>query len=160
MRRRTLLVLAAWLSAILAAIIVGVVAVELVGARIVSTPGDVRSQAELKRALAASRSKESRAPSSPATNPESRPARTTAPATPNPTVRREFTITGGVAEVECLGGLARLVSWSPSRGYRVDEVDRGPDDEVSVKFDGPDDDDSDLEVACFDGLPVVADEDD
>ena len=153
MSRRTLLAVAAWLGAALTAILVGIVAVGLVGTSIIGAPGDVLSQADVERALASAPLPPPTASPSPSPSAAASGSRPSPPPSPSPAaVRREFRVEGGFAVAECRAGLARLVSWSPGRGYGVDEVEQGPDDDVSVVFDGPDDD-VELTVTCVDGVP-------
>lgn len=192
MSRRTLLAIGAWWSAALAAILIGVAAIQYVGASIVGKPADVRSQSEIAQALDTEplqgpvppfptdiAEEPSPSPSSSPTADDTTAPDTTAPDTtgpddtvddagstpstraprspfPPPTfrpgVRREFPVGGGIVVAECLAGKARLVSWSPGRDFKVDEVNRGPDDEVKVEFDGPDDDVK-LKVHCAGGVP-------
>jgi len=59
------------------------------------------------------------------------PPGTTPP--PNP-ARRTVDTTGGSAEVECAGTLARLVRWTPAAGYETQAVQPGPNPNVQVKF--------------------------
>ncbi|MBM0260891.1 hypothetical protein [Micromonospora sp. 4G55] len=47
----------------------------------------------------------------------------------------------------------RLVSWAPAQGYRVRDVDRGPDEHVEVRFAGPEGEDE-LRVVCVGSPPV------
>ncbi|MEU8191901.1 septum formation initiator, partial [Micromonospora carbonacea] len=53
MRRRSLLAVAGWLATAVLATVVGLAAIRLVGESITGTPGGVRSQEEVERALAA-----------------------------------------------------------------------------------------------------------
>ena len=59
------------------------------------------------------------------------PARSTA-STPASTV---LTSQGGTVVAECPSGEAYLVSWSPTQGYEVDTVTRGPAVTARVTFD-------------------------
>jgi serine/threonine-protein kinase len=52
---------------------------------------------------------------------------------PNP-ARRTVDTTGGSAEVECAGTLARLISWTPAAGYETQAVQPGSNPTVQVKF--------------------------
>ena len=57
------------------------------------------------------------------------------PATPAPAVgRRTVNTTGGSAEVECVGTMAHLVSWTPAAGYETQNVQEGPKQSVHVMF--------------------------
>ncbi|MCO1594476.1 septum formation initiator [Micromonospora sp. RHAY321] len=154
MGRRSILVAAGWVATAAVATLIGLGAIQLVGESITGTPGGVRSEAEIERALA---------------SPEPPPAATTsaAPATPGtvsatPTassgVRRGFATDGGTAVAECGPGGVRLVSWAPAQGYRVRDVDRGPDDDVEVTFKGSAGE-YELKVRCIGSEPVAVADD-
>ncbi|QDY09299.1 septum formation initiator [Micromonospora sp. HM134] len=147
MGRRTLLATAGWLAAAVLATLIGVAAIRLVGESITGTPGGVRSQAEVERALAAPEP----TPSAPAASAPSSP--TAGPAT-TPGLRRSFSTPGGTAVAECVGSEVRLVSWAPAQGYRVKDVDRGPDDDAEVTFAGPAGE-FEVNVGCIGGEPVA-----
>ncbi|MFF4875102.1 septum formation initiator [Micromonospora sp. NPDC000668] len=154
MGRRSILVATGWVATAAVATLIGLGAIRLVGESITGTPGGVRSEAEIERALA---------------SPEPAPANTTdaSPSTPGtasaaPTassgVRRGFATTGGTAVAECGAGGVRLVSWAPAQGYRVHDVDRGPDDDVEVKFEGSAGE-YELKVRCIGSEPVAVADD-
>ncbi|MFJ8689025.1 septum formation initiator [Micromonospora wenchangensis] len=147
MGRRTLLATAGWLAAAVLATLIGVAAIRLVGESITGTPGGVRSQAEVERALAAPEP----TPSAPVASASSSP--TAGPST-TPGLRRSFSTPGGTAVAECVGSEVRLVSWAPAQGYRVKDVDRGPDDDAEVTFTGPAGE-FEVNVGCIGGEPVA-----
>ncbi|MFC8850966.1 MULTISPECIES: septum formation initiator [unclassified Micromonospora] len=154
MRRRSFLAIAGWLATAVLATGVGVAAIRLVGESLTGTPGGVRSQEEVERALAAPAPTAAGA-SSPGTS---------SPGTGGPTgsagtgARRAFATTGGTAVAECGPGGVRLVSWAPAQDHRVADVDRGPDDDVEVTFVGPGGE-HDLKVRCVGGEPVAVADD-
>lgn len=150
MGRRTLLVTAGWLAAAVLATLIGVAAIGLVGESITGTPGGVRSQAEVERALAAPEPT-SAAPAGPGLSASSSP-----PAVPSasPGLRRSFSTVGGTAVAECVRADVRLVSWAPAQDYRVKDVDRGPDDDAEVTFAGPAGE-FEVKVGCIGGEPVA-----
>ncbi|SCE72145.1 hypothetical protein GA0070607_0774 [Micromonospora coriariae] len=151
MGRRSILVATGWVATAVVATLIGLGAIRLVGESITGTPGGVRSEAEIERALA---------------SPEPVPAGTTGsapsagPAAPTASsgVRRGFATGGGTAVAECGAGGVRLVSWAPAQGYRVRDVDRGPDDDVEVKFEGPAGE-YELKVRCIGSEPVAVADD-
>ncbi|MFF0471019.1 septum formation initiator [Micromonospora zamorensis] len=154
MGRRSILVAAGWVATVAVATLIGLGAIRLVGESLTGTPGGVRSEAEVERALA---------------SPEPAPTGTTGtasvgPGTASPTpsassgVRRGFATDGGTAVAECGAGGVRLVSWAPAQGYRVRDVDRGPDDDVEVKFRGPTRE-YELKVRCIGSEPVAVADD-
>lgn len=149
MGRHPILTAVGWLAATVAATLVGLGAIQLIGAGITGTPGGVRDQREVERALAS--------PEPATSTPAVSPAPTRTAASPSPTAtgaaRRGFGGPGGSAVAECVPSGVRLVSWVPAQGYRVKEVERGPDDHVKVRFVGPDGD-HELRLRCVDGVPV------
>ncbi|WP_431920080.1 septum formation initiator [Micromonospora wenchangensis] len=150
MGRRTLLATVGWLAAAVLATLIGVAAIRLVGESITGTPGGVRSQAEVERALAAPVPTPAM-PSGPAASASSSP--TVGPSA-TPGQRRSFSTPGGTAVAECVGSEVRLVSWAPAQGYRVKDVDRGPDDDAEVTFTGPAGE-FEVNVGCIGGEPVA-----
>ncbi|BCL14555.1 septum formation initiator [Micromonospora sagamiensis] len=153
--RRPLLAVAGWLVTAVLLTLVGVAAIRLVGESITGTPGGVRSQEEVERALAApepprSAPVPSAASASPGTPPPTMPARSG--------VQRVFATTGGSAVAECGPDGVRLVSWAPAQDYRVGEADRGPDDDVEVSFVGPSGE-HELKLRCVGGEPVAETDD-
>ncbi|KAB1911713.1 septum formation initiator [Micromonospora sp. AMSO31t] len=157
MGRRPLLAAAGWLATTAAATLVGLAAVQLVGSGITGTPGGVRDQREVARALAS--------PAPVATTPgaDPTPGATPAAAAANRPpaasgTERTFRTAGGTALAECGPDGVRLVSWSPAQGYRVKEVDRGPDDRVEVRFVGPEGE-HELRLRCRGSEPVATPDD-
>ncbi|MFI6164307.1 septum formation initiator [Micromonospora haikouensis] len=149
MRRRSLLAVAGWLATAVLATLVGVAAIRLVGESITGTPGGVRSQEEVERALATPAPTASGA-ASPGVGEPTGPA--------GPGARRAFATAGGTAVAECGPGGVRLVSWAPAQDHRVADVDRGPDDDVEVTFVGPGGE-HELKVRCVGGEPVAVADD-
>lgn len=134
-----------WLVAAVVATLVGLGGIRLVGDSLTGTPGGVLSEDDVERALA---TPPSGGPSG------SGPAATT----PSGGPQRSFTVTGGSAIARCLDGdRAYLVSWSPAQGYQVTEHDQGPDDDVDVRFAGPDGF-FEISVTCRGGTPALADD--
>jgi hypothetical protein len=150
MSRRSILVAAGWVATVAVATLIGLGAIRLVGESITGTPGGVRSEAEIERALASPEPGPSGTPGGPST------------ATPAPIgsagVRRSFATDGGTAVAECGPDGVRLVSWAPAQGYRVRDVDRGPDDDVEVTFDGSAGR-HELKVRCIGAEPVAVADD-
>lgn len=151
MDRRLILVVLGWLATTVAATLVGVGAIQLVGEGITGTPGGVRDEQDVARALA-----------SPEPTPLAStggPTPTTAPASPTstgspPGARGSVAGPGGSAVAECGPVGVRLVSFAPAQGYRVKEAERGPDDDVKVRFVGPGGE-HELRVRCVAGRPVA-----
>ncbi|MEV2240751.1 septum formation initiator [Micromonospora sp. NPDC049891] len=168
MGRRTFLAVAGWLATAVVATLIGLAAIRLVGESLTGTPGGVRSQEEIARALAEPVPTGTTAPGgaptgapTPGTDPGGSPSSPVSPAGPSvePGNRRSFSTVGGSAVAECRPGGVYLVSWSPRQDYRVDDVDRGPDDDADVTFVGPSGE-YELAVRCVDGVPVLDPDDD
>ncbi len=88
-------------------------------------------------------------------SPPSPTARATRSATPTTsTVRAAFSSPGGSVVAECRGDSAYLVSWSPSGGYVVDEVERGPAEDAKVRFANGEQRVT-IEIRCSGGRPVA-----
>ncbi|MCF0092863.1 septum formation initiator [Micromonospora sp. MH99] len=160
MSRRSVLVAAGWVATVAVATVIGLGAIRLVGESITGTPGGIRSEAEIERALASpepvptgSTGTGSAAPGTASPGPG-----TASAASPNPGVRRSFATGGGTAVAECGPAGVRLVSWAPAQGYRVHEVDRGPDDDVEVTFEGAAGR-HELKVRCIGAEPVAVADD-
>lgn len=169
MRRRTGIAVAGWLLAALTATGTGLAAVQVIGAGLTGPAGEPRSPDEVARALAATRSPA--APSGPGPVPPGTPTSTAAMSTgtpfPSTSVpgssgpadgsgngsRRLLSTAGGTVVAECAGREVFLVSWTPAQGYRVGEVERGPDDDAEVTFHGSADR-IEVEVECPAGQPV------
>nr|ACN38370.1 putative secreted serine protease [Micromonospora inyonensis] len=146
--RRPFLAVAGWLVTAVLLTLVGVAAIRLVGESITGTPGGVRSQEEVERALAAP--EPSAASATPGAPPPTASARSGVP--------RVFATTGGSAVAECGPDGVRLVSWAPAQDYRVGAADRGPDDDVEVSFVGPSGE-HELKLRCVGGEPVAEPDD-
>ncbi|MFC3504717.1 septum formation initiator [Micromonospora krabiensis] len=154
MPRRSLLVVVGWLATAAVATLIGVGAIRLVGESITGTPGGVRSAEEIARALEADPVPAPSAPSTAAPTAAVPSAGGSPPvASPGTGARRSFATAGGSAVAECTPQGVRLVSWAPAQGFRVRDVDRGPDDDVEVRFEGPAGE-HELKVRCLGGEPV------
>ncbi|MGC4879144.1 septum formation initiator [Micromonospora sp. DT43] len=152
MGRRSLLVAVGWVATVAVATLIGLGAIRLVGESLTGTPGGVRSEAEIERALAA--------PEATSAAPTAVTPAGTASTAPSPDagVRRSFATDGGTAVAECGPAGVRLVSWAPAQGYRVRDVDRGPDDDVEVTFEGSAGR-HELKVRCIGAEPVAVADD-
>ncbi|WP_250034719.1 septum formation initiator [Paractinoplanes maris] len=127
---RPVVVAAGWLAAALVATLAGLGGIRLVGDSLTGTQGGVLSPDEVTRQLAAATPPASGAPPSPSPS-VSPPVSGARPA------RAVFPSPGGTVTVHCEpGGQAYLDSWAPAPGYRVKDYDRGPDDDVEVRFEG------------------------
>ncbi|RCV53873.1 septum formation initiator [Marinitenerispora sediminis] len=163
MKRQSLLAVGGWVAAAVLAVVVGVTAVSLLGTGI--TSGAVRpvSQDDAEQQLA---SREPSAPpaaggSAPASPSPSGGADGAAPSAGAPEAEVMQSDAGSVA-ARCVGDDAVLDWWAPTQGYTVDDVDSGPDEDVSVEFESQQDaPDMEMTVVCAAGTPrlVVSDDD-
>lgn len=129
-----------WLAVAAGAVTVGLLAVTLVGSGLTSGSSQPLSSDGVSRALGAtSPSPSASASASPVPTPTQSPSPSQSPpATPSGTTTKPFTSAGGTAYAQCTGDQAYLTSWSPHPGYETDEVERGPDSRVSVRFEADD----------------------
>ncbi|MGW3807802.1 septum formation initiator [Micromonospora sp. NPDC005113] len=151
MGRRPILVATGWVATAAVATLIGLGAIRLVGESITGTPGGIRSEADIERALASPEP-------APAGTTGASPTTASAAPTASSGVRRGFATAGGTAVAECGADGVRLVSWAPAQGYRVRDVDRGPDDDVEVKFEGSAGE-YELKVRCIGSEPVAGADD-
>jgi hypothetical protein len=117
--------------------------------------GNVLSQGDVARALAAETARDQ-------TDDTAGPAATPTPgatASPGDTIAGDNGVfraaKGGTVVVACDGDLARLVSWSPAQGYRADHAVRGPAARASIEFESDTADDVTVVVTCAGGTPTV-----
>jgi serine/threonine-protein kinase len=68
--------------------------------------------------------------------------------------RRSVDSPAGSAVVECVGKIARLVSWIPADGYKTQAVQPGPNPSVHVKFRAGNNQGS-IRAKCVSGVPDV-----
>ncbi|MCO8269353.1 septum formation initiator [Actinoplanes sp. TRM 88003] len=122
---RPVVVAAGWLAAALVATAAGLGGIQLVSDSLTGTRGGVVTEEEVARALAAATPTTAPASSAPSPTPSKRPP------------RGVFSSAGNTVTVHCEpGDQAYLDSWAPAPGYQVHDYDRGPDDDVEVRFEG------------------------
>jgi hypothetical protein len=133
----------AWAAGASAAVVVGQVALSLIGEGL--TTGTVQPFGGPLLAAAPAAAPEPSASANvdqgtpgPDPTPSARPSTPAPAATARPTPLspegRLVSSDGGTVIARCVDGNAYLVSWSPGQNYRVDDVRRGPGPEASVKF--------------------------
>jgi hypothetical protein len=92
--------------------------------------------------------------SQPASSPSARATATpSAQATPTPSSTL-LTSQGGTAVAECVPGGAYLLSWSPTQGYEVGSVTRGPAATTQVVFTSTANSVT-MVVSCSSGVPIA-----
>jgi hypothetical protein len=157
MPRRSLAVLG-WLAVVIVATLAGVGALRLVGDSLASTPGGVRSQADVARELAAAsgRPAPSTAPPTATATPSSTPTAPTASADPG---LKTFVTPGGTVVARCANGAVSIESWWPAQGYKLDHLEEGPDRDAEVKFRGSAGR-SEIKLRCDGDQPVRSGDDD
>lgn len=147
---RPVVVAAGWLVAALIATLAGLGGIRLVGESLTGTPGGVLTSDEVARRLAAAPLPSSSPSPSPAPPPSASAA--ASPSTTRPG-RAVFPSAGGTVTVHCEpGDQAYLDSWAPSPGYQVKDYDRGPDEDVQIRFEGSGGRDEGR-FSCVDGVP-------
>jgi hypothetical protein len=178
--RRILFGVAAWLLGAATATAGSLLAVSLLGQGITGASGPLLTQDAVNRTLAsespeppaAAESPAAAGPSSarPSAPPSAEPAATRATATPSQTglaappppspssadgsapVGTLLTSRGGDVVASCLAAGTYLDSWSPSQGYDVDDVSRGPAGTARVTFES-DGASVTVVVSCSAGVP-------
>ncbi len=118
-----------WLATAAAAITAGVFAIGAIGNGIAGSTTSPLSDQAVAKALA--QATQTPAPSS--RTPTSRPSATRGTTT-RESRARVLQVGGGSVVAGCAGGQATLQSWTPDQGYEVDDVQRGPNAVVRVKF--------------------------
>nr|WP_221373885.1 septum formation initiator [Actinoplanes polyasparticus] len=142
---RPVVVAAGWLAAALVATLAGLGGIRLVGDSLTGTRGGVVTEQDVARGLAAATPTTAPASSAP-------PRPSASPSSERP-AGAVFSSAGGTVTVRCeAGDQAYLDSWSPAPGYLVHDYDRGPDDDVEVRFEGSDGR-VELTFHCLDGAP-------
>jgi len=175
MHRRILFGVVAWLLGAATATAACLLAVSLLGQGITGASGPLLSQDAVNRALASEAAEPGTAtpdapaspssgqpssgqpsgPASPAPAPTSPPAPApTSAGSPSQPVGTVLTSRGGDVVASCLPGGAYLDSWSPSQGYEVDSVFRGPSATARVTFESGSD--VTMVVSCAAGVPSAA----
>ncbi|MFC9842939.1 hypothetical protein ACFWFF_25105 [Streptomyces sp. NPDC060223] len=153
MPSRTLLALAGWTAAAVAATLTGLAAVQVIGDGITaSTEGGVLTPQQVERQLAAAKASQSADPGQPSGAVTPTPAQTT-PTPAATAAKKTFSTPGGTVIAQCDGATVRLLSWAPAQGYGVESVDRGPDEHAEVKFEGAAGK-VELRVQCANGQPA------
>lgn len=158
--RRVLLAVAGWLLAAALMVVVGTLAVTLLGTGI--TGGQVQPLSREAVAQALARSGEqtsttamppaSGSPTAPSTAGPSPPA-SAVPVPSTGQVTRALDSPGGSVIAQCTDSTVYLISWTPRQGFETDEQIRGPAPTAYVKFDS-DVLDVLLTVSCQDGVPI------
>ena len=154
MGRRSVLVAGGWLGAVVLAVLVGVGAINVIGAGLTSAPSRELTPADVARELSA-------APAPPAVSESPSPsasASTTPSAGPSQGPSTAKQTRGGTVVVRCTGNLAEIVTMSPAAGFRVHEKDRGPQQKAEGEFRSSSDnhDRVDVDVTCAGGTPDVS----
>lgn len=169
--RRLIFAVAGWLLAATVAVVVGLLAVSLLGTGITGEQVRPLSSEDVARALAQV-ARESSSPStqppagstavtnSPVPSPAVPPSVVPNPPAPSPSttstgqVTRALHSAGGNVIAQCTGTMVYLVSWTPRQGFETDDVIRGPAPAAFVKFDS-ENLDVFLTINCRDGAPVL-----
>jgi len=131
-------------------------------AAVVSPPALTPSQARPRKTQSPTTPRPQTTPSAWPSTSWSAPASTAAPtssmaATPapaSPSASKVLTSQGGTVVAECLGSNAYLVSWTPTQGYEVGRVTRGPAATAQATFEGITNSVT-MSVSCAAGVPTA-----
>lgn len=169
---------ALWVLFAAVAVVSGWIAVQMVGGAVtpasvpVLTAGEVAQRLATASPAATSRPEPSSTKPQQSAGPSAKPSggpsgTTTAKATSSTTSRprpsatsapgadsvvRTLVSRGGSVVAACASGRITLRSWSPAVGFRVDEVERGPDEEAEIKFVSSSTE-VQMKVRCVSGVP-------
>ncbi|MCZ0998363.1 hypothetical protein O1M63_09695 [Streptomyces mirabilis] len=126
MPSRTVLAVAGWATAAVAATLTGLAAVQVIGDGITSsTEGGVLTPEQVERQLASATASPSAGPSTASHTPT--PTSSPSAGGPSATTAKEvFSTPGGTVIAECDGAVVRLVSWAPPRVSASNAPTRGP----------------------------------
>ena len=115
---RRLIITAGWLAAAVLAVLVGLVAISVIGDGITSPIARPMSRSDVERELAAQ---------PPASSPSWSAAPSSAPApSRSGSAPRSFPTAGGTVVARCVDGAALIVSMSPAQGFGLHEREDGP----------------------------------
>jgi hypothetical protein len=142
-KRRSVLVAAGWLGAVVLAVLAGLGAINVIGAGLTSSGNQPRTAAEVRRELA----------NLPATETPTETPSTT-PTTKTPRTDKSFSTRGGTVVGSCDAGTATIRSMSPASGFAVHERN-GAEGEFRSTSDNHDR--VRFTITCAgDGTPVLA----
>lgn len=137
------IITAGWLAAAVLAVLVGLVAIRLIGDGITSQGIEPMSQAEVERQLAAVPS----APPVPSSAPSSVPSSAPQPSPSTAGNSGSWLNDGGTVVARCIDGRIEIVSMSPALGFETHEWETGPqDDEAEGEFRSLTDNDARIKV--------------
>jgi hypothetical protein len=157
-------VVLAWLAAVVAATLVGVLAVGAIGSGILPEGQQPLSQAEVSRKLSAPPTSEPTSPTQPPTGrPSSTPRPTAGPSSPAAGPTEALHGSGGVIYARCNPGVengVEITSATPDQGYHFDQ-EEPEDGGRRVRFESGDGSRIEVQVNCVGGTPrIVPDDDD
>ncbi|BCJ51011.1 hypothetical protein Asp14428_24860 [Actinoplanes sp. NBRC 14428] len=139
-----LLVAAGWAAAAVLAVLVGITAIGLIGAGLITTGERPRTEAQVARDLA-------NLPSGPAG-----PRASSPPASEGvgeaPGAGRTLLTRGGTVVARCVAGRAEIVAMSPAPGYALHEQD---DDEGEFRSTSDGHDRDEFDVVCTGDRPAL-----
>jgi predicted short-subunit dehydrogenase-like oxidoreductase (DUF2520 family) len=158
MGRRSVLVVAGWLGAAVLAVLVGLFAVNVIGAGLTSsstralTPADVDKQLQEAPAVPASAS-----PPASSAAPSTAPPTSASPSAPAGETAAKQT-RGGTVVARCSGNQAEILTMSPASGFTVHEKSPGLQREAEGEFRGSRDnhDRVKVRVTCAGGAPAIS----
>ncbi len=117
----------AWIVGAVLSVAIGLIALSMIGTDFAEGPLQPASPNALSQT-------EDQPPAAPAAS--TPPSAGASASSPAPAVDRTVTTRGGTVVARCLPSGAYLVGWSPTPGYRADDVSRGPAARVVIHFEG------------------------
>ncbi|MEU4689487.1 hypothetical protein [Actinoplanes sp. NPDC023714] len=140
---RRSLIAAGWLVAVVLAVLVGVVGINLVGSGLTERQATPMTEDQVRRELRALTSP------SPGVSSPSTPAAPTSPASSSPPpAGRSFTTEGGLVVADC----TRIISMAPAQGWSIGEQD---DDEGEFRSVDNPAVILDVDLECVNGQPEI-----
>jgi hypothetical protein len=149
---RRLIVTAGWLAAAILAVLVGLLAISVIGDGITAPSARPMSEDDVARELTGV------PPPSTSPSASASPSASVSLGTAPPAATRTFTTRAGTVVGRCAGGRPEIISMSPAQGFTVHERDAGPQGaEAEGEFRGSADDHNRLkvDVACAGGRPEL-----
>jgi hypothetical protein len=142
-------VAAGWFGAVVLAVLVGLAAISVIGAGLMSSSGSrPRSEAEVAREVAA-------LPPAPSSSPSPSASESLGP---SPAATKSFPTRAGSVVAACSSAGAEIVSMAPYAGFAVHEQTRGAQREAEGEFRGTSDDKDRVKitVTCPGGTPSMS----
>lgn len=143
--------IAGWFGAAAVAVLVGLLAVDIIGDGLTSSSARPMSRAEVARELAAAPSSSAAPSAAPSAATSAAPSASAALG--GPPAPRSFSTRGGTVVVRCRAGNAEIVSMSPRPGFEQHEQEG---DEGEFRGVSDNHDRVRIDATCSGGVPSIA----